>query len=87
MEGRSSPTNLLSETVAFYPLVLAVVQCCTASNMSLLLRLAAFVILLVPPVAVSETQGIEGRWLSGDGDGWIEISVTGNRATRRGSTS
>ena len=46
--------------------------------MSLLLRLAAFVILLVPPVAVSETQGIEGRWLSGDGDGWIEISVTGD---------
>lgn len=47
--------------------------------MSPLTRPAALVVFFVPLIATSDLNGIEGRWLSGDGDGWIEISLAGDR--------
>ena len=44
--------------------------------MSAVTRLAVLVFVLLPMAAVSERPGIEGRWLNGDGDGWIEITIT-----------
>lgn len=44
--------------------------------MSVVTRLAVLVFVLLPMAAVSERPGIEGRWLNGDGDGWIEITIT-----------
>jgi uncharacterized protein (DUF2147 family) len=46
--------------------------------MNFLTRLAALIIVLLPLAAVSEMPAIEGRWLSGDGDGWIEITLVGD---------
>ena len=47
--------------------------------MSPLHRLATIAFLLLPCVAWTSTTDIEGRWLSGDGDGWIEIVMIGER--------
>lgn len=44
--------------------------------MSPITRLAALITVLLPMAAMSEMPGIEGRWLNGDGDGWIEIAIT-----------
>ena len=46
-------------------------------------HLVALAIILLPLVAVSDGSGIEGRWLSGDGDGWIEIALVGERLIGR----
>jgi len=45
--------------------------------MSPLTRLATLALVLLPLAAASEMRSIEGRWLSGDGDGWIEIALVG----------
>lgn len=47
--------------------------------MSPITRLVALVIALLPIAAISESAGIEGRWLNADGDGWIEITITDDR--------
>jgi uncharacterized protein (DUF2147 family) len=47
--------------------------------MSPLTRLAAIILVALPPAAVSEMASIEGRWLSGDGDGWVEITLVGDK--------
>jgi uncharacterized protein (DUF2147 family) len=41
-------------------------------------RLATLSLVLLPLAAASEMSSIEGRWLSGDGDGWIEIALEGD---------
>ena len=40
-------------------------------------RLAAVAAVVLPLAAWPSTIDIEGRWLSGDGDGWIEIALVG----------
>ena len=47
------------------------------------MRIAALVIVLLPLVAASTMTSIEGRWLSGDGDGWIEITLEGDSLVGR----
>ena len=47
------------------------------------MRLVALALVLVPLVVASASQGIEGRWLSGDGDGWIEITLEGDSLVGR----
>ncbi len=47
------------------------------------MRLAAFLLVLLPLAAASEIANIEGRWLSGDGDGWIEITLDGDKLVGR----
>lgn len=49
--------------------------------MNLLTRLATLVVISFPLVALSGGQAIEGRWLSGDGDGWIDIAISGDTLT------
>lgn len=44
---------------------------------SLTLALAAFILAVVTSFA-TELPQVEGIWLSGDGDGWIEIRIVGN---------
>ncbi len=51
--------------------------------MSPLQRFAAFAVLLLPAAAWPLTTDIEGRWLSGDGDGWIEITLVGDSLVGR----
>ena len=51
--------------------------------MSPLTRLASLALFLLPLTAASTVTGIEGRWLSGDGDGWIEITLTGDSLVGR----
>ena len=51
--------------------------------MSPLTRLAALVLVLLPLAAASTMTSIEGRWLSGDGDGWIEITLVGDNLVGR----
>lgn len=51
--------------------------------MSPLTRLATLTLVLSPLAAASEMRSIEGRWLSGDGDGWIEIALVGDRLVGR----
>ena len=46
-------------------------------------HLVTLAIVLLPLVAVSDRPSIEGRWLSGDGDGWIEIALVGERLIGR----
>ena len=46
--------------------------------MSPLHRFSAVAIVLLPLIAWSSASDVEGRWLSGDGDGWIEIERVGN---------
>ena len=46
--------------------------------MSTLQRLTVFAVLMLPVLAGSSATDIEGRWLSGDGDGWIEIELAGD---------
>ena len=45
--------------------------------MSPLRRLAAVSVMLLPFAAWPLTTDIEGRWLSGDGDGWIQLELVG----------
>ena len=47
------------------------------------MRLVALALVLVPLAVASASQGIEGRWLSGDGDGWIEITLEGDSLVGR----
>ena len=47
------------------------------------MRLAALLFVLLPLAAASTMAGIEGRWLSGDGDGWIEVTIEGDRLVGR----
>jgi uncharacterized protein (DUF2147 family) len=47
------------------------------------MRFVALALVLVPLVAASASKNIEGRWLSGDGDGWIEITLEGNSLVGR----
>ena len=51
--------------------------------MSPLMRLAALVIVLLPLAAAAQMANIEGRWLSGDGDGWIDITLEGDTLVGR----
>jgi uncharacterized protein (DUF2147 family) len=51
--------------------------------MRLSAHLAALAIVLLPLPAMSDRLDIEGRWLSGDGDGWIEIALVGERLIGR----
>ena len=51
--------------------------------MSPLTRLATLALILLPLAAAAEIKGIEGRWLSGDGDGWIDIALVGDRLVGR----
>lgn len=51
--------------------------------MNPLARLAALAITLLPLTVASATTDIEGRWLSGDGDGWIEIELVGDSLVGR----
>jgi hypothetical protein len=46
--------------------------------MSPVFRLAAVVLVLSPLAATSTMPSIEGRWLSGDGEGWIEMILEGD---------
>ena len=46
--------------------------------MSPLQRIAAIAICLSAATASSSTTDIEGRWLTGDGDGWITIELVGD---------
>ena len=46
--------------------------------MSPLQRIATLVAILLPVASVATSTDIEGRWLSGDGDGWIEIELVGD---------
>ena len=45
--------------------------------MSPLIRLITVILLLVGPAAGAGEADILGRWLSGDGDGWIDIRQDG----------
>jgi len=45
--------------------------------MSPLHRLTAVAVMLLPFAAWPATTDIEGRWLSGDGDGWITLQLVG----------
>ena len=47
------------------------------------MRFAALVLVLLPLAAASTMASIEGRWLSGDGDGWIEITLEGDSLVGR----
>jgi uncharacterized protein (DUF2147 family) len=47
------------------------------------MRLAAVILVLLPLAATSTMTNIEGRWLSGDGDGWIEIVLEGDSLVGR----
>lgn len=47
------------------------------------MRFAVLVFVLLPLSAASTMAGIEGRWLSGDGDGWIEVTIEGDRLVGR----
>ena len=47
------------------------------------MRFAVLVFVLLPLAAASTMAGIEGRWLSGDGDGWIEVTIEGDRLVGR----
>ena len=51
--------------------------------MNPLTRLATLVLILLPLAAAAEIKSIEGRWLSGDGDGWIEITLDGDKLVGR----
>ena len=51
--------------------------------MSPLARLATLVLILLPLADASEIKSIEGRWLSGDGDGWIDIVLVGDNLVGR----
>ena len=44
-------------------------------------RIVATAALLLPLIAWPLATDIEGRWLSGDGDGWIEIALAGDSLT------
>ena len=46
--------------------------------MNLLNRLTCLPLLLISAIAWSDTTDVEGRWLTEDGDGWIEIRPVGN---------
>ena len=46
--------------------------------MNLLNRLTCLPLLLISAIAWSDTTDVEGRWLTEDGDGWIEIRLVGN---------
>ncbi|MDH3716299.1 MAG: DUF2147 domain-containing protein [Gammaproteobacteria bacterium] len=46
--------------------------------MNPLQRIAILTGLLLPLVGWPLTIDVEGRWLSGDGDGWIEIELVGD---------
>lgn len=56
--------------------------------MNPLLRLTLLVIALSLHAAHADPANIEGRWLSGDGDGWIRIRLDGEDAVGKidGST-
>ena len=47
------------------------------------MRFAVLVFVLLPLSVASTMAGIEGRWLSGDGDGWIEVTIEGDRLVGR----
>ena len=47
------------------------------------MRLGALVVVLLPLAAEAEMMSIEGRWLSGDGDGWIDITLVGDKLVGR----
>ncbi len=51
--------------------------------MSPFTRLATLAVTLFPLAAASTVTDIEGRWLSGDGDGWIEIELVGDSLVGR----
>ena len=46
-------------------------------------RYGAITLTLFALAAGSATSDIEGRWLSGDGDGWIEIELVGDSLVGR----
>ena len=46
--------------------------------MSPLQRFSALAVILLPLLATSSASDVEGRWLSGDGDGWIKIELVGD---------
>ena len=46
-------------------------------------RIGAIVLVLFALAAGATTTDIEGRWLSGDGDGWIEIELVGDSLVGR----
>ena len=44
-------------------------------------RLILFAVLAMPLAAIATEDDVEGRWLSGDGDGWIRIQRVGESLT------
>ncbi len=55
----------------------------------LLFRIIAFALLFVGTFTIADEADIEGRWLSGDGSGWIDIRLVNGKpvGTAAGSTT
>ena len=51
--------------------------------MSPLHRIGAIAVVMLALAAGATTTDIEGRWLSGDGEGWIEIELVGDSLVGR----
>ena len=49
--------------------------------MNPLLRIWVVLCAMLPAAGWGEQGDVAGRWLSGDGDGWIEISLVGDSLT------
>ena len=42
------------------------------------ISIAFLLLVLVVPTYAADPPDISGRWLSGDGDGWIDVTMTGD---------